>query len=289
MNERDILHRFLFAERGVRGEWVRLDRSLREILSHGDYPPAVQRQLGQALAAAALLAATIKFKGALILQAQGAGPLRSLVAQATHKCTIRGLARHRADVPDGALPAIYGQGHLLLTVQSEHAEPYQGIVELRGNNLAEALELYFTHSEQLPTRLWLYAGATQAVGLLLQEMPGQQNSKSDWERLQILAAKLTEDELQNLGCVDVLHCLFPDDDIRIFGSEPVTFHCTCGSGKIETALVNLGRAALEETLLSQGEITVDCEFCNRRYRFGQSDVERICNAAIAAHDTYCRQ
>jgi molecular chaperone Hsp33 len=278
MNERDSLRRFLFAGRGVRGEWVRLDRSWREAHRHCDYPPSVQQQLGQALAAAVLLAATVKFKGALILQAQGDGPLRTLVAQATHDHCIRGLARHQADVPGGGLQTVYGQGHLLLTIQSENAEPYQGIVELTGNNLAEALQTYFTRSEQLQTRLWLYADATRATGLLLQELPAQQSPKNDWEHLQILAGTLTEYELRNLSCEDLLNRLFYEENIRLFDAGTVAFQCTCSSGKIENTLLSLGRKAVEEILHAQGEISVACEFCNRNSRFDKSDVQRIFNA-----------
>lgn len=288
LQEHDCLRRFLFAERGVRGEWIRLEQSWQEAYRHCAYPPVVQQQLGQALAAADLLAATVKFKGALILQAQGDGPLRTLVAQATHDGTIRGLARHQAEVPDGDLPAIYGQGHLLLTIQSENAEPYQGIVALTGNNLAEALEFYFSRSEQLPTRLWLHADEAQVTGLLLQELPAQQSSKSDWKHLQMLADTLTGQELQSLSCEKLLTRLFPEENIRLFDIEAVTFKCTCSGGKIENTLLTLGRSALEDILHSHGEISVDCEFCNRRYRFDKTDVERIFQAAATNSDASTR-
>ena len=60
---------------------------------------AVRAHLGQALAAVALLSATVKFDGSLILQVQGAGPLRTLVAQATSARTLRGVARWEGEVP----------------------------------------------------------------------------------------------------------------------------------------------------------------------------------------------
>lgn len=275
LQEHDQLRRFLFADRGVRGEWIRLEQSWQQANQHGVYPPVVLQQLGQALAAAALLAATVKFKGALILQAQGDGPLRTLVAQATHERTIRGLARHQEEVPSGDLQTIYGQGHLLLTIQSENAEPYQGVVALSGNNLADALESYFSRSEQLQTRLWLFADAVQAVGLLLQELPDSQKSKNDWEHIQMLAATLTEQELRDLPCDKLLSRLFAEEEIRLFDTEGISFKCSCSDKKIENTLFNLGRDALEEILHSHGEISVDCEFCNRHYRFDKSDVERI--------------
>lgn len=79
MPEHDFLHRFLFEQLAVRGEIVQLDTTWQTVLARRAYPPAIRRVLGEASAAAALLAATIKFAGRLTLQIQSAGPLRLLV------------------------------------------------------------------------------------------------------------------------------------------------------------------------------------------------------------------
>ena len=89
----DSLHRFLFERLGVRGELVCLDAAYQAVLSRHSYPGPVQRPLGEALACALLLTATLKFEGKLTLQAQGSGPIRTLVVQGTHEGTVRGLAR----------------------------------------------------------------------------------------------------------------------------------------------------------------------------------------------------
>ena len=48
--------------------------------------------------------------------------------------------------------AVFGPGRLVLTLEPEEGERYQGIVPLLGANLAEALETYFRTSEQLGTQ-----------------------------------------------------------------------------------------------------------------------------------------
>ena len=137
MSEHDSLQRFLFEDLGIRGELVRLDASWQAILAQHPYPAPVAGQLGQALAAAALLSATIQFQGSLILQAQSQGPLRTLVAQATHSRSIRGLAHWEGDITGRNLAELYGEGRLVLTIHNEGSEPYQGIVALEGENLAD--------------------------------------------------------------------------------------------------------------------------------------------------------
>lgn len=155
----DQFQRFLFEDVGIRGGVVRLDRSWRNLLDQHEYPIAVRDQLGQALAAVLLLASTIKLEGSLILQVQGDGPLHTLVAQATDARCFRGLAHWRGDVPEGSLSEVFGVGRLVLTIQTEGAEPYQGIVPLEGLNLTSAIEAYFEQSEQLATRCWTSCSA----------------------------------------------------------------------------------------------------------------------------------
>ncbi len=166
MKQRDILQRFVFQDYGIRGEWVRLQESWQTAKSNHLYPLWVQEQLGQMVAAATLLSATIKFEGSLILQAQGEGPLQAVVAQCTQNQEFRGWVRYSENPPhSNLLKDMFGEGQLILTIRSDAPEPYQGIVPLQGRQLSDALETYFTQSEQLPTRIWLFANSTHAAGL----------------------------------------------------------------------------------------------------------------------------
>ncbi|MEQ1485281.1 Hsp33 family molecular chaperone HslO [Methyloglobulus sp.] len=275
MSQQDVLRRFMFEELGIRGLWISLSTSWQTARQHQHCAENVQLQLGQALTAVALLSATIKFNGSMILQAQGDGPLKTLVAQATHDRKIRGLIRGSDTVSTGSLQEMFGEGRLVLTVSPANGQPYQGIVPLQGVNLAAALETYFAQSEQLNTRLWLFANGTRASGLLLQELPSQLNDKADWERIEILASTVTEQEMLELDCEELLFRLFNEEKVRLFDAEPVEFDCSCSRIKIENALRMLGRQELESVLQERAQIEVNCEFCNKYYRFDRIDVEQI--------------
>lgn len=275
MSDNDRLYRFLFDGAGVRGELVYLDAAWRAVLDIHEYPANVRRQLGEALAAVQLLASTLKFEGSLILQVQGTGPLRTLVAQATHGHTVRGLARWEGSVPDVGLPQVFGEGRLVLTMEPQKGERYQGIVPLEGTDLADALERYFGASEQLPTRLWLAAGGERAAGLMLQRLPGGGGSDEDWNRIGTLAGTLTSKELLGLPSRELLYRLFNEERVRIFEPDPVAFRCGCSLGRVEDTLRALGRQEVEDILAAQGTIEVDCEFCNRQYRLDPVDAHRL--------------
>ncbi len=280
----DLLQRFLFEGAGVRGEFVRLDSSFRALLDRHDYPPAIARQLGKALASVALLSATIKLEGSLILQIQGDGPMHTLVAQADSKGGIRGLARWHGEVTHDylTLSELAGKGHIVMTIDAQGSERYQGIVELHGDSLAETLREYFLRSEQLPTRIWLASQGDLAAGLLLQKLPADHGPEEAWEHLVTLSDTITGDELLELPFSDLLHRLYHQETVRLFDAGPVAFRCSCSRDKIERLLLGMGEQEVTSILEEEGEFRADCEFCLSKYRFDSVDVAALFADAMPA-------
>jgi molecular chaperone Hsp33 len=283
MKHADTLQRFLFEEHPIRGELVHLDTSYRAIRDHHRYPPGPRRLLGEALAAVTLLSGSIKAHDALILQAQGTGPLRLVVAQCTSRRSLRGLARWSGgELPPGRVEDLLGEGRVVITIDpGQGKERYQGMVALAAGSLADSLETYFAQSEQLPTRLWLACDGQCAAGLLLQRIPGEESDADAWNRLSRLAATVSHQELLGLGGTDLLRRLFHEEDVRAFEPERTTFGCSCSRETIGVVLRSLGRKEIEEVLREQGRVSVTCDFCNRLYEFDAVDVEGVFRPAGA--------
>jgi molecular chaperone Hsp33 len=275
MQEQDRLRRFLFEEHGIRGVWVKLTDSWHAAKQHQNQPEIAVNQLGQALACVSMLATTVKFDGAMILQAQSDGAISTLVAQATNQGKIRGVVRCAETVSGNSLTELFGVGRLVLTIEAENGKPYQGIVPLQGENLAAALQMYFEQSEQLKTRLWLFANETHAAGLLLQELPSQEDQPNDWETIEVLANTVTAKEMFDLDCHELLHRLFHEEDVRLFQSEKIEFECACSREKIEKTLQAMGVEELHSILEEHETIDVTCEFCSETYRFDATSVEAL--------------
>ncbi len=273
MPDRDCLQRFLFENLPIRGEIVRLDATWRTVLERRAYPPAVRQVLGEAVAAAALLSATIKFDGVLTLQIQARGPLRLLVVQVAADRTLRGLARWDGEPEPSPLPTLCGDGTLVLTLDAGSGkEPYQGVVALRGDTLAETLEHYFAHSEQLPTRTWLAADDQTAAGLLLQQLPGDDAEPDVWRRLSFLADTLQAAELRRLEASTLLRRLFHEEDVRLFAPQSFRYRCNCSRERTAGMLRALGESELRQALVEGRALQVDCEFCGHRYTFDSLDI-----------------
>lgn len=283
MSEQDSLQRFMFEQAPLRGEIVQLGTSWKAVLERHDYPPALRRLLGELLAAAVLLAATLKFSGRLVLQMQGKGPLRLLVVECDSDLMVRAMAHWEGDVEQAPLAATLGDGTFSITIEpADGGNSYQGIVKVEGDSVAQALEGYMTRSEQLETRLWLEADDEHAGGLLLQRLPEESGDDDDaWRRAGLLAATLSRKELLGLPTRQIVQRLFHQEEIRLFDAKPVFFHCACSRERVAAMLRLVGREEVVSLLDGQGAIEVDCEFCNKTYAFDRVDAEQALAAGSA--------
>lgn len=277
----DKITRFIFEDAPVRGEIVHLDESYREILKRHAYTLEVQQYLGEALVCASLLSATLKYQGSLILQAQGEGNLSLLLAQVNSKHEIRGLAHWTGEVSSEFQTAV-GKGHLAITVDpGTGSKGYQGVVELKGENLARVVEDYFYQSEQLPTWLFLCADKNSAAGMLLQLMPDANDQLRDnqakdyWEHIGHLARTITVEELLSLDIKSVLHRLFHQEKYSILAENDIKFVCRCSRDAMAKAISTLGQEEARKIIQTKQVISVTCEFCNKQLDFDRIDVERI--------------
>ncbi len=283
MPSSDTLQRFIFEEAPIRGGVVRLDATWRAVLERRDYPPVLRDLLGEMMAAAALLSATLKFDGAMVIQIQGNGPVSLLVVECTSERTLRALAQWSEDVQPAPLTDLLGDGKLVITIDPKQGkERYQGVVSLEGETIAEVLQHYLTHSEQLDTRLWLAANGQHAAGMMLQRLPhnnsrnsARDNDEDAWPRAVHLSATITHHELLELPASEIIHRLYHEEDVRLFDGEPVSFRCSCSRERVAGVLRMLGHDEVQSILREQGTVSVDCEFCGKHYALDPIDAEVI--------------
>lgn len=304
------LHKFLFEGQPVRGMLVRLTGGWQEVLRRRDeaddtFPAPVRGLLGEMAAAAVLMQANIKFNGALVLQVFGDGPVKLAVAEVQPDLAFRVTAKVVGEVrPDARLEAmlnVNGQGRCAITLDPQDKlpgqQPYQGIVPLHGDRreplqqLAEVLEHYMRQSEQLDTRLVLAADDKVAAGLLIQRMPvegegnlGARNEdeigrNESFNRIAMLAATLTREELLGLDAETILRRLFWEEPLRRFpalrGEHGPRFECRCSRERVGAMLRSLGREEIDSIVAERGEVEIGCDFCGRQYRYDAVDVGEL--------------
>ncbi len=282
----DQILRFIFDNTAVSGKWVQLRQSYADTLANHHYPPAVQRLLGEFLAAVSLLGATLKFEGTISLQARSGGEIPLIMAEATSAHEIRAIVHGAEQSISTDFQALLAGGTLGITIDPVGGQRYQGIVALEGHDLATCLEGYFQRSEQLPTRVWLAADGHTAAGLLLQELPGTgdiERRRDQWQHLTLLAQTVQPQELLQLPAERLLHRLFHQEEVRLLRYDDLRFRCSCSRQRTESMLVSLGRAEIESILDEFGEVVVSCEFCLQSYRFDPQQARQLFEDGPARH------
>jgi molecular chaperone Hsp33 len=298
----DLCLPFLVSGGAFRGRLVRLTTAATQILGAHKDPEPVSLLLAEAMAAAVALASGLKYKGVFTLQVQGKGPVHTLVTDVTSDGDLRGCTKFSAAElaaelakakPGGPMPHLLGPGaHLSFTVdQGADTERYQGIVELAGETLTEAVHHYFRQSEQLESALKIAAspakggnGQWTAAALLLQRMPeaggiaaaSQEDRDDVWRTAVILMSSVKDAELLDVSLTPerLLHRLFGTLGVRGTRPRRISAKCRCSRERSERILASFPVDEIK-SYADNGEIHMECEFCRTDYVFLESELGAI--------------
>ena len=303
----DVVLPFSAEGLGTRGRLARLGPVVDQILRRHDYPEPVSRLLGEAIVLASMLGTTLKFDGRLILQTQSDGPVSTIVVDFDTPDSLRGWAQFDADAVarwqqsgSSDQAELLGKGSLALTLDYGREQTrYQGLVPLEGGSFAQAANLYFHQSEQIPTLVRLAVAENilpegrqwRAGGLLVQYLPetGGIHRRPDldpgdvpegtdapdinaepeaWIEASALAATVEDIELidPNLSPEQLLIRLYHESGVRVFESQPLSDTCRCSQDRIRDMLAQFSPEEREE-MVENGGIFVTCEFCSTSYDF----------------------
>jgi molecular chaperone Hsp33 len=274
----DTARRFLFDELDIRGAVVRLDAVWRKLMSGRAYPAPVVGLLGQMTATAVLLADNLKHPGRLTLQLHGnGGPVSRLVIDCSEGLNLRCMAQYAENIAAAPLAGLLGRGQLLLSLDAPaRREPYQSVVPLEGETVAEIFEHYLRRSEQVVSRFFLAASPSGAAGLCVQKMPSTDRRDVDgWTRVEALAATVRAEELLGLSAEELLIRLFHEEAVRVFDGRAVTNDCPPEPDKVGHMLLALGREDVYANIGENGVIVVHDELSNHEYRFARQDIDRL--------------
>lgn len=283
----DTLMGFTLPARNARGRVVRLENVLEQVLSAHDYPAPITHLLGEALVLGALMGGLLKGEHAqMTMQAQTQGGIVKLLVCDYRAGAVRGYADFDGErlATLGANPglaALFGEGYLAITFETEGRQRYQGIVPLEGDSLAEACESYFSQSEQIPTLIRVAsragAGGRMAAGLLVQHLPDGEEGRErlhvrmdhpDWEHVAIMAGTIGHDELLDpaLSLEAIAWRLFhEEEEVRVQPGASLSRGCRCTAAHYESIVGRFPVGEQAEMRGPDGVISVDCAFCSKTF------------------------
>lgn len=279
----------------VRGQAVRLHRSIDQVLKQHQYPAPVSILVGEILSLTVMLGVSLKFDGRLSLQTKSEGPVSMVVADFFAPGTVRAYARFDEDKVEAAadtatgkrlsVPELLGKGQFSMVIdQGADMDLYQSIVALEGETIAECTETCFQQSEQIATsfkvavsEVFTSQGQSWSAGaIMIQHLPQSGEGKKEsedtpeeiWNRVNILMATTEDHELTDpsLSSQELLYRLFHEDGVRAFEPSEIGPGCTCGEEKVRGVLSGFDPDERADMVVD-GKIEVTCEFCNSVYDF----------------------
>lgn len=241
--------------------------------------PVATAALGRLLTGGAMMGVMMKGdKDLLTIKINGDGPIEGLTVTADSKGGVKGYAYNpgimlppnkqgKLDV-GGAL----GVGVLSVIKDIGLKEPYEGQTILVTGEIAEDLTYYFATSEQTPSSVALGVlmnrdnTVRQAGGFILQLLPGASEEiisglEDKLATISSITSLLDEGKTPEM----ILEYILGDFGLEILDKVPTGFHCNCSKGRIEKALISVGKKELQEMIDDGKTIEVNCHFCNKNY------------------------
>lgn len=290
----DYSARFVIETHPVHGRLVRLGATLDDILKAHDYPEVIANLLGEACVLAVIVGASLKFEGRLILQAQGDGAVRYVVADYDTKGGLRGFCRFDEtelqaliDANAGGFQslgaqALLGKGTFVMTLDpADGGQRYQGITPIEGESLSLCAEHYFAQSEQVPTQIKLAVSESddidgkhwRAAGAMIQAIAGDAtrgDTRESFRHIQALFETLGEEELTDYDLPPdrLLYRLFHEDGVRLSALKGVFRLCRCSQERVEGLVSSFTEDEQRDMMEADGKVHITCEYCSKTFLVG---------------------
>lgn len=260
---------------------------------HKTYPTATAA-LGRTLTMSAIMGAGLKNPDdSVTIQFKGDGPLGNIVAVCNNISEVRGyVANPYVDIPrkdNGKLDVgtAVGKGFLSVIRDLGMKEPYIGQVPIVTGEIAEDMTYYFAESEQVPTAIALGVlvnpdmSVKAAGGFMLQLMPeATDETAARLEEILKEIKPVTTMIDSGMSAEDILFTVTDGFDMLI-SNKSVTpkYKCYCSKERMEKALISIGKTELEDLIREQGSAELTCQFCDNRYTFDKTELEKLLKEA----------
>ncbi len=250
--------------------------------------PVAAAALGRMLTVCTYMSSGLKSeRDKLSVTVAGDGPLVKMTVCGNGELSMRGSVYNpQVELPlkpNGKLNVggAVGKGRLTVVKSMGLKEPYSGSAELVSGEIAEDFAAYYAYSEQQPTAMALGVKIGQdgtcigAGGVILAALPFAKEENI------IKAEKVMQEfsdvstKIQTVGIEEIIISFFGENALKEANVLYPKYNCLCSREYVEKILISLGKKELDDIIEKEGNIKVDCEFCDKKYLFTQNDVDNL--------------
>ena len=256
---------------------------------HGTTPNATAA-LGRALTAGSMMGNMQKVdNGSMTLQIRGGGPIGTITVVSDPQGNVRGcVTEPRVPLQEkfpGKLDVgatVGTDGTLTVIRDLQMKEPYIGSTPLISGEIGDDVTAYFAQSEQTPTACALGVlvdrdlSVKVAGGYLVQLLPGAPDEIIDALEAGIQRAGAVTKMLEaGMTPEDILGQVCGSLGVVFMETTEVEYKCYCTRDRVESALISLGKAELQEIRNEGKAFPVECQFCDTVYEFTPADIDEL--------------
>ena len=247
--------------------------------------PLCAAGLGRALTVASFMAASLKDENEkLSVTIDGNGLGGKIVVCADGNLNVRGsIVNPHADLPlkpNGKLDVgglVGNEGTITVVKNLGLKEPYVGKCKLVSGEIGEDFAAYYAYSEQQPTAIAVGVLVKNdkcigAGGVILQPLPDC--AEENIGKAEKLIAEFSDvsRKINEIGIDGIIKKYFDEYEFTKYETQ---YKCGCSREYVDKVLIALGKKELSDIIEKDGKIEVCCEFCDKKYVYGQKDVEEL--------------
>lgn len=264
-------------------------RAVNAIIARHEAKGYAAQLIGEASAAALLIASGLKGPGTVQLRFSLSGDISRVAADATPFGLVRAMIPREEVLATGSFePMVLPQTLKVIKLDKEGARLSEGIVEMLTTDISESANHYMRQSEQGTALIRVKAvwdeaagGLSFAGGVLLESFPDAKGT--DWQALQDILngtdfAAFTREGEPGLD-LDALYDSYARFTPQVHREFEIESFCPCSEEGVLRALSSLGREGLESLFLEGKSAEMFCEFCRKRYEIGQPKILELLNEA----------
>jgi redox-regulated HSP33 family molecular chaperone len=272
----DLITRFIINNSSIRGNIIRIKNSLGELKKSLTIPEQLTSSFNEIITVCPMLAATLKFKGGLILQIQGKKSLKLIIAESDNDFKIRGTIKLSEHTNESFRDLIQDAIVALTVIHKDQKTPYQGIIEVGSGEIKAMIEHYLTQSMQIKSKVFFHQTKNESFGVLFQELPHENEeqkviTESLWNDIDLINSNALSD-----GPEQFLKNIFTQNDVQIFEEHAVLYECSCNQEKIYKTISLIQENEIYSSIKDDC-IEMVCEYCHKKYTVTKEEIDIIFN------------
>lgn len=248
--------------------------------------PLSAAALGRTLTACTFMASNLKDKKdklSVVIAGDGVGGKISVSGNG--ELDMRGVI----DNPNAELPlkengkldvggCVGKKGRITVVNSMGLKENYTGTAELVSGEIAQDFASYYALSMQQPTAIALGVKIGKdlkcvgAGGVVLQALPNAKEENLVKAENIINSLTKLSSIIEEKGAEGLIKEYFGDIKCDIYYPK---YKCLCSREYIEEILISLGKNEVYDIIEKEGQVKVNCQYCEKDYIFTKDDVERL--------------